>query len=69
MKFVYVILALAVLGVGMILLPPLKAVTTTIFESVTYDFPPFLQLMVDLWPVLLLLAFVVGAVFLARGRQ
>lgn len=71
MKFVYFIFAVVTLGIGSILVPPIRDVSTAIFDSFggTETMPPFLALLVQLWPVWLLAAFVVGAIAIVRTRS
>jgi len=70
MTFVYMIMACVLVGVGATLTPPIRSVSTTIFDAFggTAGMHPFLVLIVNLWPVFILLFFVVGAFYLVRGR-
>ena len=67
-KFVALIFAAVILGMGATLLPPVKIATTAIFDSFPSNasMPPFLALIVSAWPIWILLAFVVGALFLVK---
>ena len=69
MKFVYIILAFVLLGIGSILIPPIRDVSTAIFSMFggTEGMDPFLELMVTFWPLWLLSIFVFGAYMLTRG--
>lgn len=71
MKFVGIIFAFVLLGIGSILIPPIKAVSTAIFESFggTEGMHPFLELIVTFWPLWLLAVFLFGAYMLARSSQ
>lgn len=70
MMLVYLVLAAAILGVGAMLLPPVKEITTAIFEMFNMDAlaTPFLKVIISFWPVFILASFVLGAVMMIRGR-
>ena len=68
-KFVLFLFAMVLLGVGSVLIPPIKDVSTAIFEAFgTEDMPPFLKLIVDFWPIFLLAIFFFGAYCIIRSR-
>ena len=68
---VAIILVVAVLAVGVMVLPPVKEVTDMIFNTeLVSTMDPFLQMFVGFWPIYILLAFVVMAYMLVRrGNQ
>ncbi len=70
MKLVYLILAVVLMGIGSVLIPPIRDVSADIFSMFggTADMAPFLVLMVTFWPVWLLAIFGFGAYMLIRGR-
>ena len=67
MKLVYILLAVVLLGIGSVLIPAVREVSTIIFGDTT-GWDPFLVLMVTFWPVWLLAIFGFGAYMLIRSR-
>lgn len=71
MKFVYFMLAAVTIFVGFTLFSPLKSITGLLFDAFggTEGMPTFLTLIVGAWPLIILIGFIVGAIFIMKTRQ